>query len=282
MLELLRALASLIPYGEPATADRDFSLPGAVAYFIARALYRNPAPRLVPVACQRGRRSDIGVINCIRLTVVADDGQTFAMAGGRDNCEPPAGLRQQEFRPTNAQTITAHLRVTYPDDSCRTVDLSLDIFCDGEIYEEAVWLTDAWQPDQIDELQEILFQAYWEADNPEQCRDPEAYEDEMTVLATRLLAGGRPALQAQLEQLCNGFYPGGNWERIPVMTAVNGRNIIIWQPAQPDSENPPPPWLTAAVAANHPDLDRDAVLSHARAIWSNETRRKQLLDTLRD
>ena len=229
------------------------------------------------------------------------------MAGGRDNCEPPAGLRQQEFLPTNAQTITAHLRVTYPDDSCRTVDLSLDIFCDGEIYEEAVWLTDAWQPDQIDELQEILFQAYWEADNPEQCRDPEAYEDEMTVLATRLLAGSHPALQAQLEHICNGFYvcaPPPNAAAIPPSSA--GAYLQRFLPRRQLGTHPcndrsqraehhnlaacsarfgkpaPPPWLTAAVAANHPDLDYDTVLGYARAIWSNEARRKQLLDTLRD
>lgn len=190
--------AGLVPYGEPVIVDRGFNLPGAVAHSIARALYHNPAPNLAPVGCQSGQRNDIVDVSCERITVVADDDQTLAIARSRGNCDSPAALRQQEFRTTNAQAITAHLTVTYPDDSRRTVDLSLDIFCDDEIYEEAVWLTDAWQPDQIEQLQEILFQAYRYADNPEQCRDPEAYEDEMAVLATRLLADGRPALQAQL------------------------------------------------------------------------------------
>lgn len=273
--------AGLIPYGEPVTIARDFSLPQAAAYSITRALYQNPAPNLVPVFSQKENKKVVGDVSCGRLTIVADDGQTYEVTQAQDGSDLTAGLRDHNIRRNNVKAITAHLAVTYPDNRRRTVELPLDMLCDGEVYTEDVWLTDAWQDWQIDELQEILFQAYWSADNPDACPNAEEYTGEMKVLATQLLAGNRPALQIQVEQLCNGFYPGINSEHIPMMTAANGQNIIIWQPAvQQDAENPPPAWLTAAVAASRPDLDSLAVFSEASAIWGDEARRKQLLDTL--
>lgn len=269
--------AGLIAYGEPVTVDREFNLPGAAAYSITRALYRNPAPNLVPVAWQRGQHKVVGDVSCGRITVVADDGQTYEVSQTQNRYDLTASLREHDVRPTNIQAITAHLAITYPDGYRRTVELPLDMLCDGEMYTETVWLTDAWQPGHIEELQEILFQAY----SPEHCQDFPSYEGELKVLATRLLAGNRPALQAQVEQLCDGFYPGDNPERIPMMTASNGQNVIIWQPAvQPYAKDAPPAWLTAAIAASRPELDSVAVFGAAGAVWGDETRRRQLTDIL--
>ena len=270
----------LISYGIPVTVDLKCDMANAASHSLTKALYRNPAPNLVPVAPRE--QAAVADVSCERITVVASDRQVIAVARAVSHHfdETAAGIPGLGDPQTGARSITAHLTVTEPGGNSREVDIPLDIFCDGEMYEESVWLTDAWQPEHIDELRQILVQAYYDAGDGENYRDLGAYQDEMTVLATRLLRGNRQGFQTELQQVCDRFYPANSRRGIAIATAANARNIITWQPAGPAAENPPPPWLTAAIAANRPELDDHAVRRQACEIWDDESHRERLLDCL--
>ena len=65
----------------------------------------------------------------------------------------------------------------------------MDIFCSGQMEAEVVWLTKAWTQDRAEELEDLLFLAFWpEYDPPEETTDRQ-YQEQTAALATGLLQG---------------------------------------------------------------------------------------------
>ena len=255
----------LIVYGAPAYVDAGLKLDQATSHVIARALYDTPTLDLVPVRHRRGEQT-LPDISCQQVTVVTGEGQTLTLTRCQDGTRAdftPEGEGNHHRLETDCRQITAHLTVTDPDGSVRHADLPMDILCSGQMEAEIVWLTTAWTPDRVEELEDLLFLAFWpEYDPPEETTDRQ-YREQTDALATGLLQGMAEGLQLEVRQHCDNFHPQNLPAHQAAVTAANSRHSLIWQPAVDDDT---PVWLTAAVAGQNPQLSAEAVRQQAHQI----------------
>lgn len=194
------------------------------------------------------------------------EGRTLTLTRATDGMRPdftPDDPKTWCWMETGCRQITAHLTVTDPDGSVRYADLPMDILCSGQMQAETIWLTEAWTPDRGEELEDLLFLAFWpEYDPPEETTDRQ-YREQTDALATGLLQGMAEGLQLEVRQHCDNFHPQNLPAHQAAVTAANSRHSLIWQPAPNDDT---PPWLTAAIAGQNPQLPAEAVRQQARQI----------------
>ena len=243
--------APLIPYAETATMDQISQTDDSTSQCLAYALYRDPNPGLVPVAYGIDEHGKLPDIVCVELNVVHQNGTT-------EQVDPTVS----HANITNARAITAHLIVEYPDRQCREADLPLDLFCNGYPGDETVIITDRWRTEHIPELTERLYRNYIDASQD----DGFDLRDHVETLATRLLTGDRAAHQAQLQRLCNRYFPQGNAAGIDRLTVANERHRITWEPVR----------QTPADQAAQLIADLEAVINGTEplsgALWQTVTR----------
>lgn len=196
--------------------DQNLSLP--VQYSIALALYRRNCQGLTPV---QSRHDDLPVVTCERVEIRRIDGATTV--------HHPAGEARRscaaEFAPygINAASITAHLVVTEPGGSRRQVAAPLDLYLHGEQYDESVWLTGTGARE---DLTTRLQEAY--ADWNQSENEWERHRDHCRILETRIREGSEAGFQAELQQLCDRFWPQCRSGQASV-TVSNRRHRLTWE-----------------------------------------------------
>ena len=191
---------------------------------------------------------------------------------------PPEHSKARPWQETGCRAITAHLTVTDPDGSVRYADLPMNILCSGEVDYETVYLTNAWTPDRDDELEELLFLAYWPEHDPPEETSARQYREQAEALAITLLHGPTRGLMLELRQHSDNFYSQSGGPGLAAVMVANNRHSFIWQP-RPDGDTPV--WLTAAIAGQNPELSAVAVREHARRILNDPSRRETLRDLLK-
>ena len=271
--------APLVVYGTPAYVDHESKLDQATSHVIARALYATPTLDLVPVQHGHGDPAR-PVINCQTVTVMTAEGRTLTLTRATDGMRPdftPDDPKTWCWLETGCQHITAHLTVTDPDGSVRCANLPMDILCSGQMQAETIWLTTAWTPERVDELEDLLFLSFWpEYDPPEETTDRQ-YREQAEALATGLLQGQAEGLALEVRQHCDNFHPQNLPTQQAAVMVANHRHSLIWQPA-PDDDTPP--WLTAAISGQNPHLSAEAVHQQARRILDDAATRQLLHNIL--
>ena len=130
----------------------------------------------------------------------------------------------------NAKSIIAHLVVTEPDGAESKYQAPLEIYMHGTRYEENIWLTGRQADTELSNLDELIYDAYWDwhGDNSE--AEAEQYFDDCKILKTRILEGDESRFVAELQRLCDRFWP----QSLPqeeTVTVSNGRHSLTWQKA---------------------------------------------------
>ena len=244
--------AALFVYAEAATMDAGSMLSASSAQCLADALYRNPAPGLVPVAYRNESRGKLPNIDCEAISVTLPDGATQRIRQPIYNYASRA----------DARAIIAHLTVQYPDGSSRSADLPLELFCEGLPGDETVILTYRWQEEHITELTDILCRNY--SDDSQE--DESDLRRHLNALAIRLLAVDRAGHIAQLQRLCDSYHPHGGIAGITRLTVENEQHRITWEPVA----QTPPDQAAQLIAELAAGFGERAALDTAH--WQNVTR----------
>ena len=271
-----RAIPLLI-YGAPAYVD--LKLDQAAAHTIARALYDTPTLDVVPV--QYRRDLALPTISCEAVTVITKAGETLALARNHDGLRPdftPETGKARPWQETGCRAITTHLTVTEPNGSVHYTDLPMNILCAGQVDFETVYLTNAWTPDRAEELEELLFLAYWPEHDPPEDTTERQYREQAEAFAVSLLHGPTQGLMLELRQHCDNFHPLSRGLGLAAVMVANDRHSFIWQPR---TEDDTPVWLTAAIAGHNPELSAAAVHEHARRILEDPSSYQALATLLK-
>lgn len=267
----------LLIYGAPAYVD--LKLDQAASHTIARALYDTPTLDAVPV--QNRRDLALPVISCEAVTVITGSGENLALARNHDGLKPdftPEHSKARPWQETGCRAITAHLTVTEPNGNIHYADLPMNILCAGQVDYETVYLTNAWTPDRAEELEELLFLAYWPEQDPPEDTTERQYREQAEALAVSLLHGPTQGLMLELRQHCDNFYPLNRGLGLAAIMVANDRHSFIWQPRANDDT---PVWLTAAIAGQNPELSAAAVQEHARRILNDPSQHQALCALLK-
>ena len=267
----------LLIYGTPAYVD--LKLDQAASHTVARALYDTPTLDVVPV--QNHRDLALPVISCEAVTVITGSGETLTLTRNHDGLKPDFTPERSKARPwqeTGCRAITAHLTVNAPNGSIRYADLPMDILCSGQVDFETVYFTSAWTPDRAEELEQLLFLAYWPEHDPPEDTTERQYQEQAEAQAITLLHGPTQGLRLELRQHCDNFYSQSSGLGLAAVMVANDRHSFIWQPR---TEDDTPVWLTAAIAGQNPELSATAVHEHARRILDDPSRREMIRELLK-
>ena len=204
----------------------------AVSYSIALALYDRNCARLVPVSGPRAGQSfrELPILRCEKVVITKPDGSQVVHD---PTAEAEMGHAYTvELAPyrVNAESIIAHLTVTNPDGAESKHQTPLEIYMHGDRYEENIWLTGRQPDTELSELDELIYDAYWDwhGDNSE--AEAEQYLADCKILKTRILEGDETAFVAELQQLCDRFWPQSLSQEETVIVS-NHRHSLTWQKA---------------------------------------------------
>lgn len=202
----------------------------AVSYSIALALYDQNCAGLVPVEGPRAGQSfrELPILRCEKVVITKPDGSQVVH---NPTAEAELGhAYTAELAPyrINAKSIIAHLAVTGPDGAESKYQAPLEIYMHGDRYEENIWLTDRQADTELSELAELIYDAYWDwhGDNSE--AEAEQYFADCKILKTRILEGDETAFVAELQQLCDRFWPQSLTQEETV-TVSNSQHSLTWR-----------------------------------------------------
>lgn len=200
----------------------------AVGYSIALALYDKNCAGLVPVSGPRAGQSfrELPVLHCEKVVITQPD-------GGQVIHDPAAESERKYFGDLapyriNAESIVAHLAVTEPDGTESKYQAPLEIYMHGDKYEESIWLTGRQTAGELSELAEQIYDAYWDWHGDSSESDSEQYLDDCRIVKTRILEGDETAFIAELQRLCDRFWPQ-SLSKQQTMTVSNERHSLTWQ-----------------------------------------------------